>query len=95
MLRHNSCVSTFEDLGPNSKFEPVIGHINSKSIENCEAIIFCAGKFVYDVEGAVKAKNSEKTAILTIEEIFPFPEQQVRELLSKASKNSSVYWVQE
>lgn len=74
MLRHSSSISTFEELGEGSKFKPVIGHINFDNLENCESVILCSGKYVYDVEAAIKEKNSTKTALFTIEELFPFPE---------------------
>jgi len=33
--------------------------------------------------------------LLTIEELFPFPEQELKEILSECSSNAKVYWVQE
>ena len=54
-----------------------------------------SGKFVYDVHQLISEKKAEKTALLTIEELFPFPEARLEELLRGLSPNSQVYWVQE
>lgn len=43
-------------------------------ISECESIFLCSGKFVYDIDDILDKEKKEKTALLTIEELFPFPE---------------------
>lgn len=58
LLRHAKCLSTYEDMGPNTKFQEVLGYKNNENIRNCDAIIFCSGKFVYDILGQMDQKKS-------------------------------------
>lgn len=50
LLRHNKSVSKLEDMGPGTKFERIWKHRNVDSIEKCESIFLCSGKFVYDID---------------------------------------------
>ena len=50
---------------------------------------------MYDIDEILEKEKKEKTALLTIEELFPFPETELKEILSKCSSNTKVYWVQE
>ena len=66
VLRHSGCVSSFEELGDQTKFQEVLGYWNHDNLSNCESIFFCSGKFVYDILGQLQEKKSEKTALYSI-----------------------------
>lgn len=57
--------------------------------------MLCSGKFVYDIDEILHKEKKDKTALLTIEELFPFPETELKEILSKCSPTAKVFWVQE
>ena len=50
---------------------------------------------MYDIDEILEKENKDKTALLTIEELFPFPESELKEILSKCKSSTKVYWVQE
>lgn len=95
LLRHPSCLSKFADMGEGTSFQPVLGYRNTSNIGECNSVIFCSGKFVYDIEALAVENKAEKTCIIAIEELYPFPEKIITDILSKANKNAKFYWVQE
>jgi 2-oxoglutarate dehydrogenase E1 component len=57
-------------------------------------VVLCTGKIYYDlIEERSKRKSSE-TAIIRIEQLHPFPLNQLEKELTKF-KNPDIYWVQE
>lgn len=50
VLRLAKCVSRFEDMGPNTAFQPILPYQNLENISNSQVILLTSGKFVYDVE---------------------------------------------
>jgi 2-oxoglutarate dehydrogenase E1 component len=65
VLRLNGCVSKFEDMGPNSKFERILQYSKS-NLSDCKSIIFCSGKFVYDIQKMMDEAKVEKTGLVTV-----------------------------
>lgn len=82
-------------MGEGTSFQPVLDYRNTSKIGECDSVIFCSGKFVYDIEALASENKAEKTCILAIEELYPFPEKIITEIVSKASKSAKFYWVQE
>ncbi len=73
LLRHKEAVSTLDDL-EHGNFQTVIG-------DNTEAattrVIFCCGKVYYDLAQAKKEGALKHIAIVRIEQLYPFPEEEV------------------
>jgi 2-oxoglutarate dehydrogenase E1 component len=82
-------------MGEGTSFQPVLDYRNTSKIGDCNSVIFCSGKFVYDIEALAVESKAEKTCIIAIEELYPFPEKIIADILSKANKNAKFYWVQE
>ncbi len=40
---------------------------------------------MYDIDEILDKEKKDKTALITIEELFPFPETDLKEILSKCS----------
>jgi 2-oxoglutarate dehydrogenase E1 component len=91
LLRHPKVISTKKDLS-DGKFEPVIGdsHFN----KNVESLIFCSGKFYYDLIEYREKKNIDNVAIVRIEQLFPVPEKEILKIISGYSPKEIV-WAQE
>lgn len=88
LLRHPLCTSDFEAL-TSGTFSEVIDDTKSTGSET--EIIFCQGKIFYDLI----AYKKKECAIIRIEQLYPFPKEQIKEIINKYSKASSFYWVQE
>lgn len=60
-----------------------------------EKLILCSGKVVYDLQ---EARGDKKIAIVTLEQLYPFPEEAVKSCLDEVltkNKGCQVVWVQE
>lgn len=66
LLRHNKATSKLEEMGPGSKFERIWKHRNVENISNCEVVVLCSGKFVYDIDEILEKEKKDRTALLTI-----------------------------
>jgi 2-oxoglutarate dehydrogenase E1 component len=99
LLRHHKAVSTVDEL-INGEFREVITEdpaIETPAIETkvLSRVILCSGKVYYDLLAAREDRKAKHIAIVRIEQLYPFPETQVRDALSRFPPSSEVLWVQE
>lgn len=94
LLRHPDCVSPIEEFTGDKKFREVIDDESVKTVSKIRNLILCSGKVYYDLDQYRREKQIQHTAIVRLEQLYPFPEKQVAEILKKY-KNTSVTWVQE
>lgn len=93
LLRYPKAVSTLQDLAE-GQFQEVIpeAQLETKKVEN---VIFVSGKLYYELlEEREKLKN-EKTALVRLEQIYPFHEKQVADVIRSYPKLKNVIWAQE
>lgn len=92
MLRHPLCVSPVEDL-VSGRFQETIGdsYANPKKVKK---VLLCTGKIYYELYEKQQADKRDDVAIIRIEQMHPFPKNQVNELLAQYGK-AKTYWVQE
>ncbi len=91
LLRHAKAVSTFDDL-VNGYFQEVIPD-NSVTPKQVKRIVFSAGKLYYDLLAQRKAEAP--VSLVRLEQIYPFPDAQVAEILSAHAPGTEVVWAQE
>jgi len=60
-----------------------------------ERILFCSGKVYYDLRAEREKRGDFKTAIVRLEQLYPFPGQILRAVLSAYSNADRLVWVQE
>ena len=58
-------------------------------------IVFCSGKIYYDLHAAREAAKIEDVAILRVEELYPFPHEQVAAQLARYAPDAPIMWCQE
>lgn len=93
LLRYPACVSKLDDF-TKDKFHEVIDDASVKAT-SVKRIVFCSGKIYYDLdEQRVKAGNTD-TAIVRLEQLYPFPQGQLDALLKKYKNAKEFMWVQE
>ena len=90
LLRHPQAVSPWQDLG--HAFKPVIGDDLVPSTQ-AEKVILCTGKVYYDLLAYRQDHQHTKTAIVRIEKLYPFPEQELAAVLRGTAQ--SWVWCQE
>lgn len=93
LLRLAECVSPIEDLA-NGKFRETFDDTDAKAPQT-NKVIFCSGKIYYDLLEERKSRSVSDTAIIRIEQLYPFPQKQVDAILKKYAKSKRVLWVQE
>jgi 2-oxoglutarate dehydrogenase E1 component len=93
LLRHPECVSPVSEL-INGAFRKVIDDSELKAV-NVSGIIFCTGKIYFDLYDEMKKREIKDTVIIRIEQIYPFPDIQVKSALKKYKNANKLLWVQE
>ena len=93
LLRHPLAVSKKDDF-TKGKFELLIP---DKEVlpDKSKTLVFCSGKFYYDLIKAREEKNRMDVAIVRVEQIFPLPKDQINDQLSLYSKTKDIVWAQE
>ena len=91
LLRHPKVISTKKDLY-DGKFLPVID--DDISQKNIKSLVFCSGKFYYDLIDYREKNQISDIAIIRIEQLFPLPEKEIKNIISKYNPNEIV-WAQE
>jgi 2-oxoglutarate dehydrogenase E1 component len=91
MLRHPDAASPISQLC-NGEFQPVI---QDPEITNAERIIFCTGKIGHELRRERKRRNGQRTAIIYLEQMFPFPAAELEAALGQHTDAREFLWVQE
>ena len=94
LLRHNLAVSTLEELCE-GEFHTVIDELDDLNPKKIDRLVLCSGKVYYDLLEARREANCESVAIIRLEQLYPFPEAALAELLSQYSKLKTAVWCQE
>lgn len=94
LLRHPLAVSEMQEL-VQGKFQNVIGEIDNLDPKQVKRVIFCAGKVYYDLLEQRRKNNQTDVAIIRIEQLYPYPHDEVRSILSEFSHVTDFVWCQE
>ncbi|ACO79143.1 2-oxoglutarate dehydrogenase E1 component [Azotobacter vinelandii CA] len=94
LLRHKSAISTLEDLALGS-FHPVLPEVDSLDPKKVERLVLCSGKVYYDLLDKRHAEGREDIAIVRIEQLYPFPEEELAEVMAPYTNLKHVVWCQE
>ncbi len=93
LLRHPACVSPIEELTVGGFKEVIDDNIADPS--KIERVIFTSGKVYYELLEERQKIQADNVAIVRIEQIFPYPQQQIRSIVEKYSNAGRFVWVQE
>jgi 2-oxoglutarate dehydrogenase E1 component len=93
LLRHPKCTSPLEDLSKGA-FQEVIDD-NNVQASDVKRIAFCSGKLYYDLLDYQEKEKKTDVAVVRIEQLYPFPEAQLQNIISKYKNASDVIWAQE
>lgn len=89
LLRHPEAVSHLTDLG--KSFQKII---ISKFTE-VSRVILCSGKIYYDLKAKKEAQGRNDIAIIRLEQLYPFPKEELVTALETYPKEIPIIWVQE
>jgi 2-oxoglutarate dehydrogenase E1 component len=95
LLRHPLGVSRASEL-VDGHFEAVIDDPQRQKHPNrVQRIVLCSGHIWADVESDARRAAVDDVAVVRIEEVYPFPETDLRELVDRYSQAREVVWLQE
>jgi 2-oxoglutarate dehydrogenase E1 component len=95
LLRHPMAASTLEDLSE-GVFRPVLDDEEARErAGSVERLILCSGKIFTELVGSEYREEATDTAVARIELLYPFPEEQIREVLDGYDGLREIIWVQE
>jgi 2-oxoglutarate dehydrogenase E1 component len=91
MLRHPDASSPIEDF-THKNFLNVIPDIE---VGEADRILICTGKIGHELQAERKKRKDTSTAIVFLEQLYPFPEQEVIAEFDRHGQNADIVWVQE
>ena len=95
LLRHPLVASSARELAE-GRFQKVIEDDRAvASAAQVRRAVVCSGKVYVDLAGSEQRKTSTSVAVLRLEQIYPFPAEQLRIALARFPKLKEVCWVQE
>ena len=93
LLRYHRAVSSIDDMASGS-FQELID--DSKAVSSkIDTVVLCSGKFYYDLIEEYEKNNSENMAFIRLEQLYPFPDHQLKSVVKKYGKESQYIWAQE
>ncbi|WP_419213729.1 2-oxoglutarate dehydrogenase E1 component [Maribacter sp. X9] len=93
LLRHPKAVSKVTDLA-NGGFQEVIDDA-SADVKKVKSLVFCTGKFYYDLLAVQEELEREDVALVRVEQLFPLPEEQMKAIIAKYENADDLVWAQE
>ena len=94
LLRHKDAVSSLEDLAK-GQFQTVIGEVDELDAKKVKRVVLCSGKIYYELLAARREKQQGDTAVLRLEQLYPFPDQAFAAEMMKYPNAKEVVWCQE
>ena len=95
LLRNPAAVSTMKELTDGS-FRPIIDEDRfKKSKEKITRIVLCSGKVYYDLLAKSNEENITDTALIRIEQLYPFPDKLLATILKTYPALLELVWCQE
>jgi 2-oxoglutarate dehydrogenase E1 component len=93
LLRHPACISPLSDF-THGGFREVIDDPSADPVKT-KKVIFCSGKLYYDLLEAKEKLKQQEVAIVRIEQLYPLPVVQLREITKRYENTIQWQWIQE
>lgn len=94
LLRYDRAISSIEDLSEGS-FQTVLDDPNTQDPKAVKRVGFMSGKVFYTMQEAREQHGAEDLALVRLEQLYPFPEQELRSLLERYPNAEEFFWIQE
>jgi 2-oxoglutarate dehydrogenase E1 component len=93
LLRYNRAVSSIQEMSSGSFQEVIDDSLASPSKTN--QVVLCSGKFYYDLVEHYETLDKANIAFVRLEQLYPFPETQLKSIFNKYGKDCKYVWAQE
>ncbi len=103
LLRNKRCISYIEDFTKQNSFHRILKDsayldgsklIELKKDKKIKKVVMCSGKIYYDLIDAREKVKDDKTVLIRIEQLYPFPVKHLGKELKKY-KDAKFFWCQE
>ena len=94
LLRLPAAASPLEELTAGG-FRACLDDPDVKDRERVERALLCSGKIYYDLAAERQKRGDDRTAIVRVEQLYPFPQESLRALLTGYPGLKAAAWVQE
>ncbi len=94
LLRHRLAVSSLEELA-SGQFQTIIPEVDPIDPAETERVIFCGGKVYYDLLEARRTRGLTNSAIVRIEQLYPFPKEAFEAIVAQYAAAEEIVWCQE
>ncbi|XP_054163918.1 2-oxoadipate dehydrogenase complex component E1-like [Oppia nitens] len=95
LLRHPSCVSTINEFIDSTFFRPVLSDPIVTNQSDIKTVVFCSGKHYYTLSKEREDRNAKHIALVRLEELCPFPANEVLAQLLAYKSAKDFIWSQE
>ena len=92
LLRHPKVINSIEDLA-NGEFQEVIDDVVDP--KNAKKMVFCMGKFYYDLLAEREQNGREDVALIRIEQLFPLHKEKIQNIIDRYPNVEEYIWAQE
>jgi 2-oxoglutarate dehydrogenase E1 component len=94
LLRHPLAVSSIEELAE-GVFHNVIDEIDDINPSDVKRVVMCSGKVYYDLLEQRRKNEQTDVAIIRVEQLYPFPQAEFGQIMSKFKHVKDWIWCQE
>ncbi len=91
MLRHPDASSSIEDFSHDRFLNVLPDH----DIQDAKRVLLCSGKIGHELREERKRRNDNSTAIVFVDQMYPFPEAELTAEFERHSSARDIVWVQE
>src|SRR2546421_5038660 len=91
MLRHPDAASPLSYLS-DKRFLPVLP---DTEVSEARRILICTGKIGHELRMERQKRKDNSTAVLFLEQLYPFPEQELADAIQQHASARDIVWVQE
>jgi 2-oxoglutarate dehydrogenase E1 component len=91
MLRHPDALSPIEDFSRPS----FLNVLPDTTVEGATRLLVCSGKIAHDLRVEREKRSQKNVAIITIEQLYPWPEAELLAAIEAHPEAHEVVWVQE
>ncbi|MCZ6634047.1 MAG: 2-oxoglutarate dehydrogenase E1 component, partial [bacterium] len=94
LLRHKGSTSPIADFYK-GHFHPLLDDPDQPDPGGIKRLVFCSGKVFFDLNDGRVEREQDAVALVRIEELYPFPWDDVAAILEKYAQADEICWVQE
>jgi len=94
LLRHPMSVSSLDEY-TQGQFELIITSYKELEANSIKRLLVCTGKVYYDLQQEKQKHQLDDVGIIRIEQLYPFPKDEVAREIAKFKHLNQIVWVQE